>query len=935
MLEQVSVVAELEALGIDFKFGSSNTLKTTCPFHDDKSPSLVFWLDSSKFKCMSCDHTGDVADFLAKTAQRPRREIILHLNKKYNLVAPNAQVSNEIVETAHNKLWDVPAMLDELYKRKITDDLIRKYRLGFYQKRISIPVKDDGGNVWVNIRRYLPGAPGADKMKNMRGKGGKLRIYPHGQLDFERIIICGGELKALAAIPELNSLGIGAIAVTGGEGEWDPSFNPLLANKIIYVCFDVDAKGERATKKICQLLYTVAKEIYAIRLPLDIEAYPTGDINDWLALGKTMAEVVHTAELFDPRLRIKDWTVGSYRPRSIAQAVEARAVGERSEVECLITGVQESKHTVPINFTVDCLQDDKACGTCPVAVMKKDTFNIAPENPTLISMIGAPDHVLEQSCAKAIQIPHTCKKHSIHINERASLQTCIVSPPLTLTATDQSNQMVQRVVSMTEDLDANGSYKLLCRAQPDPDTQETVLLASEATPSLSTLSTFEFATQPECEVTFQPTEWTEEAVWKKLEEIYLDFEVNITGIRERMPLHMAIDLTYHSVLNLNFGGQTHRGWLESLILGDSSQGKSEATQRLQQHYSLGHWVSAKNASTAGLIGGLTQHGSLWVVSWGALPMHDQRLVILEELKGASQEVIASLTDTRSSGIASIDKIKSGRRMSRVRLVCLSNPRSERPMNTYAFGVDAIKELCGAPEDVRRFDYALIVARDDLSSDVIHQVENRKVTHTHTSALCHDLIMWCWTRKLDQVIISDETTQEIMRQSKTLCAKYSEQIPLVDTGSMRLKLARMATALAGRTFSHEDGNLVVRPCHAKVVATFLDQTYSHPNMRYDTFSEAEEVKEKVSNPAQVKAVLDEVPYCAQFVTKLKSASVMGDLELTSCTGYDYEDSRRLLHSLVGLSLLLPRGKNYYLSPGFRKFLETYTPTKVPTYVDDSI
>ena len=73
--------------------------------------------------------------------------------------------------------------------------------------------------------------------------------------------------------------------------------------------------------------------------------------------------------------------------------------------------------------------------------------------------------------------------------------------------------------------------------------------------------------------------------------------------------------------------------------------------RLMDHYKLGARHECKNATSAGLLGGLQQLGSRWFVSWGIIPMHDKRLVVLEEIKGTPIEVLAKLTDMRSSGIA--------------------------------------------------------------------------------------------------------------------------------------------------------------------------------------------------------------------------------------------------------------------------------------------
>ena len=927
MFEAVNILAELEDLAIEVDYSGSNSVKVICPFHDDSSPSLIFFLESSQFHCKACDKKGDIADFLARLVGKPRADVTLHLQKKYGLLGKQTAVAPQTIETAAAQIWENETFLAALRARGLLDETIRKYRLGVHKGRISIPVKDRTNSIFINIRRYLPsgvpGSTGANKMKNLRGRGGKLQLYPYDQLSYDRILLCGGEIKALAASQELNKHGIGCVAVTGGEGEWDDSFNLLLANKRLYVCFDIDTKGQRATTKICRRLFTAVKAVHTVLLPLSPIDFPAGDINDYYSTGGEMLPLIEGAPRFDPRLNLKNWSEGDYDKRTLQAATEAERLGERSAVQCMITGVVDRKFAVPVRCQVDCMQDEKVCGHCPVAVMSKDVFDVAPENPAIIRMIEANDEALDIILGNAIGIPRACKKRSVVPLDRKSAQVCVASPPLELTATDQDSMSTQKVIILEEEVEANEEYVLSARAQPDPGNQETVLLASTATKSLSSMSKFEFTLAEECKAAFQPPAWTEADVELFLANYVEDLSVNVTGIRMRPDLHLVIALTYHSALHFNFGKRTHRGWLESLILGDSSQGKSEAVISMQQHYRLGHKVDAKNTTVAGLIGGLRQFGTQWMITWGALPTHDARLVILEELKGMNEEVFAAATDTRSAGIASIDKIQAGRRLARTRIIATSNPRSGRPMNSYAFGVDAIQELIGSPEDVRRFDVCMTLGKGEIKQDVIHLLTEDLCPHQFTSEICHQLIMWMWTRKPDQILFPEDSVKLLMATSKKLCDTFSEQIPIVDAGSMRLKLARMAIALAGMTFSSPDfKRLIVRECHIQVIEKLLLRLYSAPSMKYDAYSAAMKRRLDVTDPALLMKRLQEVPYPNALVEKLRTTSLITELELGSFAGVAGEELTELLQFLVQSYALEYRGRMLVLTPGFRKHLSNW-------------
>ncbi|KJU86859.1 Zinc finger, CHC2-type domain protein, partial [Candidatus Magnetobacterium bavaricum] len=58
IVEVVSQHITLKKVGNDYK--------GLCPFHDDKDPSLVIYVDTQRFKCFGCDTHGDVLDFVMR-----------------------------------------------------------------------------------------------------------------------------------------------------------------------------------------------------------------------------------------------------------------------------------------------------------------------------------------------------------------------------------------------------------------------------------------------------------------------------------------------------------------------------------------------------------------------------------------------------------------------------------------------------------------------------------------------------------------------------------------------------------------------------------------------------------------------------------------------------------------------------------------------------
>ena len=56
----------IEANGITLTAAGPQRLKGLCPFHDDRHPSLIVYLDDQHFHCFACGAHGDVVDFVRR-----------------------------------------------------------------------------------------------------------------------------------------------------------------------------------------------------------------------------------------------------------------------------------------------------------------------------------------------------------------------------------------------------------------------------------------------------------------------------------------------------------------------------------------------------------------------------------------------------------------------------------------------------------------------------------------------------------------------------------------------------------------------------------------------------------------------------------------------------------------------------------------------------
>lgn len=928
----VNVIAELERIGWVYEFASESEVRCRCPFHDDDTPSCSINIERRLFKCHTagCEMKGDIVTFIARCLKTSRVVALADLATRYDLeeVKP---IGSRVVERYHSAIWAAKPHLKELRDRGVGVELIRKYRLGFDKGRITIPITNDGG-IFVNVRRYMPGAPGSEKMRNTRGHG-KVRLFPLDQLKYDCVIIAGGELKAIVAADLLNEHNIGAITATAGEGNWAPAFTARLKGKRIYVCMDIDNPGQVAADKLCAQIRGQAKWVGKLELPLDVDKYPAGDINDWVGQEKATAEdflkLLESTEEWKPASKISYDLDELATDLHLAQSVDAAFTGRRVKVKAVISAVDTAPYVVPKRILVSCGRDQDGCSQCPIFATEPGKEGLtdmllSPESPGILEMVAAPKKSQRDALMSGLGVPF-CKTVEFRPIEYFNVEDVRLSPQLEITC-KQADRTMQPAMCIGHGLELNEGYELVGRMYPHPKSQQSVLMISSSKATQDALSNYS-PTDDELEelTVFQPTEWTEDGVGEKLDEIYDDLEANVTRIFKRRDLHLALDLAYHSALLIRFDGRVEKGWVEVLVVGDSAQGKSETTIQIMKHYGLGEKLECKNATVAGMLGGLQQLGNRWFITWGVIPTHDRRLVVLEELKGASVEVIGKLTDMRSSGIAEIPKIERRRTHARTRLVALSNPRSSSPMSSYNFGVEAIPELIGSLEDVRRFDLGIILAANDIKAKELNSLQRHRpvVKPTYTSDLCRRCVLWAWTRDDGDILIEADAAEFILDASTKLCEDYTERIPLVDRGSMRLKLARLATALACRTFSCAKKNpqkVIVRKCHVQYIVSFLRRTYSGTSFGYHDYSRAIAASENMIGHKLVRGRLLQTPFPRDFIQQILHTNDIELRDICDWCGWERGDALSLLSLLVRKHALRRDGRSYRKTAQFIELLK---------------
>ena len=921
--------------------------KVLCPFHDDTHPSGNIHHKTHWFHCFACPKKCSFANYLAKYSNLPIYQIKRKLGVRTDVKNP---ILVEDIERAHNAIWDHPSFLHELHKRCITDEIIRLRRLGVWdngmEKRISIPILNEIGE-YANIRLYLPGAKDK-KFINMSGKDrSRIRFTPVDQLEYDQILICPGELKAYAAADVLNKYDIGAIAPTCSEKDWPNDLNDRLYGKLLWINGDIDETGQRYAEMRCRILKSVGREIHKVLFtPEQVGGEPKGDINDFLR---------HGGDLYDLLLKSPEWILipggqlvdETPQPVSFREAYAADNVGKKVQFVGVISAVNGNDFYAPAVVEVRCPRDQGYCTICDVnsqAVQKMlhakespgtpaDALNflsstdmsIGREHPALLAIIGErkDDHV--KVYKECFHIPHICRACTFHPKQNYSLTEIRLDEPVEPTSRIEPISLkIAYVVNGPVSYDSQ-TYNLIGRAYPFPKNQIAAHLISHCEPTADALDSY-IPPDSSYFYQFRPKEWTLTSLEQKLDEIYSDLEANVTHIWQRRDYHIALDLAYHSVLYFDFGEMKNvNAWVEFLAVGDTSQGKSQVFKEFRGHYGLGHKIDCKSATPAGLIIGLEKgHGKHFAI-YGAFPRNDRGLIILEELKGMDPKTFQQLTEVRSSGYVQITKVQQKIRYARCRIIAITNPPDIREVASYTYGIDSALGVIGTNEDLRRFDIVLVLGKNDIKS--LPELENPPTSpHIFTDEQCQKLILKAW--KCEEVEFED--INYILEVTKRLVGIFGDGLPILDTNSSHIKIAKLSAALAARTASFEDiynqvskkpsFKLIVRRCHVEFIEQYLHRIYSSPSARLDEKSKAIRSSYLLRDRDSLVQYLKGMNNSADIMKKIEESDTIDSGFIKDLVGDPFQGATLFAKLIQSNAIQMVRKGKYSKTPEFTRLLK---------------
>jgi hypothetical protein len=375
----------------------------------------------------------------------------------------------------------------------------------------------------------------------------------------------------------------------------------------------------------------------------------------------------------------------------------------------------------------------------------------------------------------------------------------------------------------------------------------------------------------------------------------------ILGYDGNDKLIQAIDLSYHTVLEFHFGNFSNvRGYLDTIIVGESRMGKSSTATALQKTYDLGLITSlaGNSATVAGLVGGSNKTASGYQTRAGLIPQNNRGMLIFEEFAKSNMNIMKELTDIRSSNEVRITRVSGSITLpAMVRMLTLTNVKADKnghikPIASYPNGIEVVTELIETAEDIARYDILLVLNYHAELANPFWEPEKPLDKKVYK-----DRIRWVWSRRPEQIIIEKEVGMHVFEECKRLNNTYGSHIKIFGTEAWK-KVTRLAIAVAGYLVSTDDNyeNIIVTKEHVNYAVRFLTEIYDNDSFRLKQYVELERRYQTIDKDG-IDTLQDLYITYSSLVLQLENQSKISQNTLLAVSGLDKDKFNAAVSKLV--------------------------------------
>lgn len=808
-----------------------------------------------------------------------------------------------------------------LNNRGITDEAIREYKLGYAGDGILYPIVLNG--ILVDTRVYNPNpVEGEPKIRSRKNAKALLFPYDHWVNDDRPTLLTAGENDTLLA----RIRGFNAVESTMGEG----SIPKILLNKFkgrkVYVCYDCDEAGRKSALRMAYYLKEVGAEVYIVDLGLSGEK-DDKDLTDFFIKHQKSAQdlqsLLDAAPLFTEEQFIEQknkeyelvelWNVkqGKYSDKYISSRVMQMGHFELPLVD------------VPSVMEWECKGATGAaiCEVCPMR-NKSGTWTLESDNlGDILHLVEVNEANKEKAMKKLCGLPLKCPNSRISVIAKKHVDKVIFSPDVeTESELSGYKQAHLHAYVLDGNTDDGNRYRIFFKRYPHPKDQSIILVVDRVEESDNAINSFRVT-----ESFLDSLKKWQGNPFDIMEKRYKELGQRIVGKYLPKSIFFASEIVYHGILDFKFMKEKIKGHPEGLIIGASRTGKSAVGKKMSRFYGLGNVVECKNASVAGLIGGVDGSGKGgYRIVWGEIPRNHKGMLFLDEVSGLPIDVYKHLTGVRSERIAEISKIQKGKAPAKTRLLWVGNPRTDergrsRSLSDYPTGVEVCLDLFPADEDISRFDFIVLVPEP---KEYISPLDDEDEPSDQLPEELRQLIRWVWSRNEEQVIFDTHVENYIEYVAAELNKDFGSSIKIIGIEGVK-KIARIAASVAACCFScSDDGeSVVVKKEHVDWTKQFLIDCYDNEVFRLRQYVEQERRFTTTNDAINIKVagIARQYPMVIKLLLQQRECP---HYNLQAATGIEKQEYNNLIARMFEAGLVQPTSKGITATTRLRLAVEVF-------------
>lgn len=871
-----------------------------CPFphrtesgleYTETRPSAHINLDRGLFHCKVCDKGLSETSFIAELFGCSYESAI--------------KIAKMFTSKEDKYTWDKGTQLTDSIKElclslgiseKVIEELDIRTELG---DEIAFPVFMY--NKLVDVRSYRP-HDRANKIRSKVGTTSGLIIPFDLWIDTPKnkwTILCAGE-KDMAVT---RSQGLNAITLTGGEKAL-PKLLSVFKNRKVAICYDNDEAGIAGARALASYLFKVAAEVRVVTSFHKTCTEHGEDLTDYFTKYKKTKEDLQKCIIETPSFTLEEAKEEQLKRKPLITLLEAskpQYINRVVQSNVQVVATFEKAMPVPTTIYAKKINSSGDLKYNQMAVGEERTWELSENTcQDVLKLIdnNFSEAQIRDNIRELLGISKQERDIKVEKPTKDTVYECNVTDLFEATSRDIATIEFTAYV-LKKRLESGKKYLITYKLVPHPyKGQQLTMIILDVEEACDSVSNFHITEEVKKNLNkFKNLEGTCKEKLNTLSEMakaYIGYDGYNTLIQ-------AIDLSFHTVLEFNFGAfKNVRGYLDTLIVAESRVGKSSTAEALQRLYGLGAFTSlaGNSATIPGIIGGSTKVNGNYQTRAGLIPMNHRGLVIFEELAKCNTNLVKELTDIRSSNQVRIARVSGTLTLpALVRMITLTNVKNTtnkiKPINSYPNGVDILVELIGSPEDIARYDLMLVLGEQgNRTIDPFWEPINPFEPEAYQTR-----IRWIWSRTADQVIIDKEIGHYILEKCNELNQEYDSHIKIFGTEAWK-KVTRLAIAIAGYTVSTDETyeKIIITKEHVDTAIDYLISCYDNSTFKLKEYVTTERLYNTIDDDG-VKLLQELYNQNPSIMIQLEKLNSTNKQNLMAATGLDSEMYNKFMQRLT--------------------------------------